>query len=152
MRPAPQTWWNGVGHPLARYILQADVGLFDLMCKARPMGRLVISILAALVVGGIYWKLFIQMTGVREPWDASSYWSVGYPISLVISALAGRLFKAHAWLGGALITLVQFPIIMFDNETGPLWPVGLVFLIVFSIPCAAVSAFTGGFLARSRST
>jgi hypothetical protein len=117
----------------------------DLMCEDSPMRRLIVEIFSVLIVGTVYWQLFCQMTGALEPWDAPIYWSVGYPVSLVLSAIIGRFLGADGWLGGALVTLVQFPLMWLNNGIGPLWGVGLIFLIGLAIPCAAISALTGRF-------
>jgi hypothetical protein len=116
------------------------------------MRRLVGEILAVLLVGAVYWQLFCRMTGTLEPWDAPIYWGIGYPLSLILSAIIGRLLGAHGWLGGALFTLAQLPIMWINNGTGSLWVVGLMFLVVLAVPCAAISALTGRFSASSRST
>ena len=116
------------------------------------MRRLVVKILVVPLVGAVFWQLFCQMTGTLEPWDAPIYWGVAYPLSLILSAIIGRFLGAHGWLGGALFTLVQLPIMWLNNGTGPLWAVGLIFLVVLAIPCAAVSALTGRFSAFGRAT
>ena len=109
------------------------------------MRRLVVKILAVLIVGAVYWQIFCRVTGAREPWDAPTYWTVAYPVSVIFSGIIGRFLGAHGWFGGALLTLVQLPVMWLNNGSGPLWIVGLIFLIVLAIPCAAVSALTGRF-------
>ena len=118
------------------------------------MRRLVVVVLGVLIVGGLYWQLVCRMTGTLEPWDAPIYWSVAYPVSLLLSGITGRFLGTHEWLGGALITFAQLPVMWLNNEAGlgPLWIVGLIFLILLAVPCVAVSALTGRSSAFARAT
>jgi hypothetical protein len=124
----------------------------DPICEDSHMRRLVVEIFVVAIVGTVYWQLFCQMTDTFEPWDTPAYWSVGYPVSLVLSGIAGRFLQTKAWLGGALVTLIQLPVMWLNNGIGPLWGLGLIFLIGLAIPCAAISALTGRFSTFGRSS
>lgn len=100
----------------------------------------IVRMLAVSLVGLAYWASVSALTGEKEPWDASEYWTVAYPASLVLAALAGSLLRANAWLWGALITLAQLPVMIVNNGWGPLlWTVGFGFLFLLTIPAMAVS-------------
>jgi hypothetical protein len=104
-----------------------------------------------LIVGGLYWQAVCQMTGAREPWDADAYWYLWYPISCLLSAIAGVSFRKTGWLAGGIITFSQLPILWLNSGTGPLMAVGLLFLSMLAVPTIALSALTGWLAARGRS-
>lgn len=96
-------------------------------------------VLAVSVIGLAYWALVSALSGEREPWDATGYWTVAYPASIALSALVGYVLRAHAWLWGALITLAQLPLMIVNNGSGPLWAVGFILLCALAIPAMAAS-------------
>jgi hypothetical protein len=109
-----------------------------------------ISASAFLALGAFYWWLICRVLQVDEPWDAPEYWTFAYPVSLLLSALAGRLLERRGWLGGVAITFAQLPVMWANAGTGPLWPVGLIFLSLLSIPAMAVCALTGWISFRAK--
>ena len=106
---------------------------------------------ALCLLGGLYWQVICQVTGVREPWDAGNYWTLWYPVSLALSGVAGWLCRGHSWSAGALLTFAQLPIMWINNGTGPLWVVGVLYLCVLAVPAITISALTGWFADRARS-
>lgn len=112
--------------------------------------RYPIQLLATLAVGMVYWWLTGRRAGVTEPWDAAAYWSVAYPLSLLLSALAGFRFRAHAWSAGAAITFAQLPVIALQGAVGPLLGAGLVILALLSIPAMGLAALAGRLARRRR--
>lgn len=115
------------------------------------MNTRVMKVLALLIVGGVYWQVVCQATGTREPWDAATYWSLWYPLSFALSAVAGYLLKEDGWLAGGMLIFAQLPIMWLNNGTGPLFAVGLLFMCVLAIPAVAISLLTGLFAMRVRS-
>lgn len=99
--------------------------------------------LIILAVGSVYWQLFAEMTGASEPWDAPAYWTLAYQGSLILSGIAGFFLRRGGWLAGVLLTFAQLPVIWINNEAGPLWAMGLLFLCVLAVPAVAISALSG---------
>jgi hypothetical protein len=119
--------------------------------KKTPMPKWFAQAAVLFILGGLYWQFVCQITNVQEPWDAPAYWSVAYPISLVLSATTGWFLKNRGWTAGAVLTLAQFPVIWLNNGTGsPFWVVGLLILFVLAIPAATISAVAGWFACRAR--
>lgn len=96
-----------------------------------------------LLIGGLYWQTVVWVTDTTEPWDAPAYWRLWYPISLIMSALAGPFFKQCPWQAGLLLTFAQLPIMWLNSGTGPLMIVGLMYLLALAIPAMALSQVTG---------
>lgn len=108
------------------------------------------KILILLIVGGMYWQIICQTNGATEPWDTEAYWPLWYPLSLMLSAVAGFFFKNDGWLAGAILTFMQLPVMWFNNGVGALLVVGLLLLCILAVPAVAISLMTGRFGARVR--
>lgn len=102
---------------------------------------------AAFGVGAIYWWAAAEIGAVAEPWDAPHYWTVAYPLSLLLAVIIGAISRPAAWLQGAVLILAQGAVVIARAAPGPLWPVGLLFLIVLTVP-GAIAAALGARLTR----
>jgi hypothetical protein len=80
--------------------------------------------IALSILTGIALELAIHaMTGRREAWDSSQYWSVGLPIAGVVALLLGYLAGGRRWIWTLLIVPAQVTTMMLRNgEIGTLWP------------------------------
>ena len=92
-----------------------------------------------LISSGLYWQYICYVSAVGEPWDADAYWTIWYPVSLVLSALAGFLLRSRWGLAGIIVTGAQLPVMWMNNGTGPLLMVGLIMLCGLSIPAGLVA-------------
>ena len=117
----------------------------------QDMHALAVRAFTLLIIGGVYWQIVCQGTGAREPWDADTYWYLWYPISCLLSAIAGILFRKKGWLAGGIITFSQLPILWLNNGEGSLVAVGLLFLTLLAVPTIALSALAGWCAVRVRS-
>jgi len=102
-----------------------------------------IKVLTLLIVGSLYWQIAVQVTGASEPWDAPSYWSFWYPVSLGMSAVGGIVFRPGSWWVGLLLTFAQLPIMSLNSGIGSLMVVGILFLAALAIPAVALSYLSG---------
>lgn len=113
--------------------------------------RITDSFLAAtavtLKVGVLFWALVAWRTPGGEPWDATAFWTVVYPIALCIAAVLGACFHRQAWLWGLLLMVVQVPVVAVMSGVGPLLLAGVVYALVLAIPAMAV-AWAAGVLRR----
>ncbi len=104
-----------------------------------------------LLAAMLYWSTVCAVADVQEPWDAKAYWRLWYPVSLILSAVAGLVVVKRAWRAGAILTFAQLPVLWINAGIGPLWPVGLALLCLLSIPAIATSALAGWLMSRRRS-
>lgn len=110
-----------------------------------------VAVVAALLVAGCaYWQAVCAMAGVREPWDAARYWSIWYPVALLLGAVAALPLGRRDWWAGVLIVFAQAPVMLANGAAGPLLLVGLLFLSLLAVPAAAVSALAGWLIRRRR--
>ena len=104
--------------------------------------------LVSAVIGIAYWTAVSGLLKGGEPWDAAAYWTVVYPVALLISILLGAWRPKLAWLWGAIIVFAQVPVVIAVSGIGPLLLAGLVYAAVLSLPAMLV-AWLGGVI-RSR--
>jgi len=112
--------------------------------------RMTENLLAAsavtLKVGVVFWVLVAWRTPGGEPWDAPAFWTVVYPIALVIAAVLGACFPRKAWLWGLLLMALQ--VVAVTSGVGPLLLAGLVYALVLSVPAMAIAAAAGALRRR----
>ena len=94
---------------------------------------------AALLIGGglgaAIWLLSPLLTGRREPWDAEGPY---YAVALLGAGVLGALLAPQHWrsiplgvfLGQAAVLLGG---VLADPGDGGLWPLGVIFLGVYSL-------------------
>ena len=91
-----------------------------------------------LIFGIFFWQVVCHLGDVSEPWDAFAYWYAAYPLSVIISGLVAWFF-GKMWYAGAIITFAQFPALVAANND-PSIMIGLLFLLILSLPAIAASA------------
>ena len=100
------------------------------------------------MVGLALWTMTALVTGKGEPWDASTYWTVSYPLAIFGSAVLGFLFPERAWRWAATLMLMQFVVMVAMGSGLGLLPLGLIVLAVLAAP-AALAAVLAAKLRRS---
>ena len=106
------------------------------MSTPRP---LLPAVLAA-VAGTALWFAASVLTDRREPWDAPSYWSVFYPLALLMCGVLGYLDPQHRSRWPFVLFAFQFLAMCVGNrELGSLWPLGLALFAVLALPGVIVS-------------
>lgn len=94
----------------------------------------------AAAVGFTLWFATSVLTGRREAWDASAYWTLAYPLSLLTCALLGYSYPDRPWRWALALFQAQFIAMCVRNgELGNLWPLGMVMFAVVGLPGIAVA-------------
>lgn len=96
--------------------------------------------LAVSAIGTAYWTLIVWTEGVSEPWDAALYWTVHYPVLLLISAVTGALVGRRHCLTGFGLNLPQALVMLPSLSDTALAPVGFGYAGALSIP-AVIAAW-----------
>ena len=107
------------------------------------------TILLAIATGVALELGVHALSGRREAWDSSQYWTIGLPIAGLVSVAIGWLAQRRDWLWSFAIVPSQVLTMMARNgEVGNLWPLALVFGTILSTPFVLAS-FLGAKLRRS---
>ncbi|MGE5169698.1 MAG: hypothetical protein ACM3JC_04915 [Rudaea sp.] len=102
--------------------------------------RALIPAVFAAVAGAVLWLAASLLTDRREPWDASIYWSVFYPLALLICGLLGYLYPDHRSRWPFVLFVFQFlAMCVRDRELGSLWPLGLGLFAFLALPGVVAS-------------
>jgi len=108
--------------------------------------------LIGLAAGVAIWLLSPLITGKREPWDAEG----GYYAGALLGAglLGGLLIPEHTrgFVAGIFVgqVLVLLGGVLSDPSSGGLWPLGVMFLALYSL-LALLGATLGSAVRRLRS-
>ena len=96
----------------------------------------------ALIGGAALWLLTSLITGRSEAWDAPMYWSVTYPLALLLAGVLGYRAPRRAWRWGLAVMLVQAPVMLLTSGSSlNLLPLGLAMFAVLALPAIAAATF-----------
>jgi hypothetical protein len=98
--------------------------------------------LIALLGGISLWLITSLISGRAEAWDAPMYWTVTYPLAILLAGVLGYRAPRRAWHWGLAVMLVQAPVLMLTpgSSMSPL-PLGLTLFAILSLPAIAASTF-----------
>ena len=100
----------------------------------------VASFAIALGAGAAVWILASIVGGRPEAWDTDAYWTVGYPLALLVSGGLGYLFPERPWRWALAVFAGQFVAMVARNgEIGALAPLGLALFEILALPAVAVA-------------
>lgn len=91
------------------------------------------------VCGAALWLATSALTGRREAWDSSGYWSAAYPLGIVVVALIAYYVPDRAWRWGLSLMLAQAVTLAVSTGEFGLLPLGLVMFGLLSLPPIAVA-------------
>lgn len=101
----------------------------------------------ALVSSLALWTATSALSGRREPWDWAGYWTISYPIALLLAGALGSLFPQRPWRWALVVIFSQLIVMLVGGSGLGLLPLGLILLGVLSLP-AIVAAKLGARLRR----
>jgi hypothetical protein len=104
----------------------------------------------AIIAGAVLWTLTAATGGRSEPWDTPGYWSVAYPLAVVLSGVLGYLFPRGAWRWAAALRFMQAPVMIISGAGFGLFPMGLIALGVLSLPAVALASIAAKVSLRTR--
>lgn len=103
----------------------------------------------AAVAGCVLWILAVTIGDRDEAWDSPVYWTVSYPLAIVIAgAIAWRL-PEKPWRWGAAIMFSQAAVLAITSGGFGLLPLGLVLFAFLAIPPIALGYVTSGIRRRT---
>jgi hypothetical protein len=94
----------------------------------------------AAASGATLWILTSVISGRREAWDASFYWTLTYPVGLVIAGILGFIAWERPWRWGLTLMLVQALTLAVTAGSFGLLPLGLIMFGILALPPIGVAA------------
>lgn len=103
--------------------------------------RALAAFLVAAFASGLIWALSAWLTGHREPWDADGLFYLG--ALAVAGSLAGALVPRPLWAhySGAVLGQLGYELVFMP--IGPLFVLGVAFLLVYSLVFLFAAAAAG---------
>jgi len=93
----------------------------------------------AIVTGTVLWVATSRISGKAEPWDSSIYWTVAYPVAIVLAGLLGYAFPQRPWRWAAILMFMQAPVMVMGGAGFGLLPLGAILLTVITLPAVALA-------------
>jgi peptidoglycan/LPS O-acetylase OafA/YrhL len=93
----------------------------------------------AIVAGTTLWVATSAVSGKREPWDTSIYWTVAYPVALALAGLLGYVFPERPWRWAVVVIFLQAAVMLLAGSGLGLWPLALILLTILSLPAVALA-------------
>lgn len=88
----------------------------------------------AIIGGAVLWQATAIISGKAEAWDASSYWTVTYPLSIILTGWLGYQFPEKPWRWGFYVMFGQAGMMMLSNSDYSLLPLGLILFGLLALP------------------
>jgi peptidoglycan/LPS O-acetylase OafA/YrhL len=96
--------------------------------------------LVCLSGGTLLWLLTAALTGRSEAWDSPYYWSLAYPLSILLAGVVAYHAPRRAWRWGLAVMLVQaLVMVLTSGGAFGLLPLGLLLFGVLSLPAMALA-------------
>lgn len=122
------------------------------MTDAAPKAADRLPAILAFAAGVALWLLASLASDRREAWDGPAYWSLVYPLALLIAAGLAARFPTKPWRWALLLFAGQFIGMLARNgELGGLWPLGLLLFAVLALPAVVLAQLVARWRLRRRS-
>lgn len=96
------------------------------------------------------WLVMAGVSGKREAWDSSIYWTVAYPSSIGLAGGLGYWVPEKPWRWGLAVMLAQALVLITSGSDFGLLPLGLIVFSILALPAVGVAALMARFRLRSR--
>ena len=102
----------------------------------------------SLFSGLLLWTLTSFLSHRREPWDATAYWTIAYPLAILLCAGLGALFPQRPWRWAVTVIFSQLVVMIAGGSDFSLLPLGLMLLALLSLPASAAAWIGAWFRTR----
>ena len=101
----------------------------------------------AILTGLLLWSAASHFGQSREPWDSELYWTLFYPLAVLLSGIFGAAFPQRPWRWALCLIGSQLLVMAASGADLGLLPLGAVMLAILSLP-ALGAAWLGAKLSR----
>jgi peptidoglycan/LPS O-acetylase OafA/YrhL len=96
----------------------------------------------AIAGGAILWLATVVMSGRTEAWDSPSYWTVTYPLAILLAGYLGYKSPEKPWRWGLTVMFVQAVVLAISSSSYGLLPLGLILFGVLALPAIGLAQIT----------
>jgi hypothetical protein len=93
-----------------------------------------IAYMLAIIGGAVLWQVTAIISGKTEAWNASSSWTVTYPLSIILTGWLSYQFPEKPWRWGFSVMFGQAGMMILSNSDYSLLPLGLVLFGLLALP------------------
>jgi hypothetical protein len=88
------------------------------------------------------WVAISFFTGQREAWDSHYYFTYGLPLMTLLAGVFGFMAPSRPWRWPLVVMAAQALVLVFQNPTANLLPLGLILFAALSAPLV-IAAYVG---------
>lgn len=89
------------------------------------------------------WLGTAALSGRSEAWDSPAYWTITYPLSIVLAGTLGYLVPIRPWRWALTVMLAQLLTLTATAASFGLLPLGLVLFTILALPPVAAALVMG---------
>jgi hypothetical protein len=104
-----------------------------------------LAYLVAIGGGAVLWLATAQISGRREAWDSSLYWTIAYPLAVCLAGALGYWVPERPWRWGLAVMLFQAVVLAFSGSGFGLLPLGLILFGVLALPAIGLAQLAARF-------
>lgn len=107
----------------------------------------------ALAGGALLWLGTAVVSGRNEAWDSPLYWSITYPLCLILAGALAYVEPVRPWRWALALMLVQpLAMLLTSGSSLALLPLGLVMFAILALPPIAVARAAAWLRLRRRAS
>jgi len=100
------------------------------MSNKKSVPAYIIAVASGLTI----WTSISAVSGTPEAWDSPLYLTYGVPASAIVSGVQGYVWPARPWRWPVVIMSSQALLVVIQNPTANLLPLGLIAFGLLAIP------------------
>ncbi|HEY7672295.1 MAG TPA: hypothetical protein VIC71_08760 [Gammaproteobacteria bacterium] len=99
--------------------------------------------------GALLWLATMAVSGRNEAWDSPLYWSIAYPLCLLLAGVIAYIEPVRSWRFALAVMLVQ-PVVMIltSGSSFSLLPLGLMMFAILALPAMLIARIGAWFRLR----
>src|SRR4051794_14475648 len=106
-----------------------------LRVRKNVLVRTIIGTAGSVLAGFVVWYVMYTHTGKTDPTGDSTYWRVGYPTLIALSAVWGLVLGYPGALFACAMLATQLVCVLFYASLhGPQVPIGFILYVFFAVP------------------
>lgn len=120
------------------------------MMEAHPMNgpEARLPYVIALAGGAFLWLAAAVASGKAEAWDSAIYWSVAYPLSIILAGVLGYRFPEKPWRWALAVMLAQAVMLVLSGGGFSMLPLGLILFAILALPGAGLAVIAARIRSR----